>query len=671
VTSTAVTSAAAVLAGLDPEQRAAAQAVRGPVCILAGAGTGKTRAITHRIAYAVRSAEVPADAILAVTFTARAAGELRTRLRGLGATGVQARTFHAAALRQLSYFAPQVLGGPMPDVAKQPIRWVSQAANRLRLRTDKAELRDLASEIDWAKSSLVSPADYVAAAAKGNRGISLTPGKVAEVYAGYEEAKRRNNEIDFSDLLLIMAGALEELPEIARAVRTRYRYFVIDEYQDVSPVQQRLLDAWLGGRDDICVVGDANQTIYSFAGAKPSYLLDFADKYPEATVVRLERDYRSTPQIVDLANRLISAGSQPAAARLTLIGQRPDGPKPTFAEYDDEVAEATAAASTAKRLIAAGTPAAEIAMLFRINAQSEVYEQALTEAAIPYVLRGGERFFDRAEVRQAIVLLRGAARADTTEVTLPEAVAEVLSSVGWNAEHPPPGGAARERWESLAALLSLAEQLLAENPEARLDEFNADLEQRAASQHAPTVQGVTLASLHSAKGLEWDAVFLVGLADQTIPIQHATTPEQLAEERRLLYVGITRARQSLHLSWALARNPGQARRRRPSRFLDGLRPGGGVRQASAPKRVKVAPQSEDAAAFGRLRAWRKKQAEAQGVPAYVVFSDATLVAIADAGPADSAELARVPGVGPTKLERYAAPVLAALAGQDPEPVDFS
>jgi DNA helicase-2/ATP-dependent DNA helicase PcrA len=666
-----VTSAAAVLAGLDPEQRAAAQAVRGPVCILAGAGTGKTRAITHRIAYAVRSAEVPADAILAVTFTARAAGELRTRLRGLGATGVQARTFHAAALRQLSYFAPQVLGGPMPDVAKQPIRWVSQAANRLRLRTDKAELRDLASEIDWAKSSLVSPADYVAAAAKGNRGISLTPGKVAEVYAGYEEAKRRNNEIDFSDLLLIMAGALEELPEIARAVRTRYRYFVIDEYQDVSPVQQRLLDAWLGGRDDICVVGDANQTIYSFAGAKPSYLLDFADKYPDATVVRLERDYRSTPQIVDLANRLISAGSQPAAARLTLIGQRPDGPKPTFAEYDDEVAEATAAASTAKRLIAAGTPAAEIAMLFRINAQSEVYEQALTEAAIPYVLRGGERFFDRAEVRQAIVLLRGAARADTTEVTLPEAVAEVLSSVGWNAEHPPPGGAARERWESLAALLSLAEQLLAENPEARLDEFNADLEQRAASQHAPTVQGVTLASLHSAKGLEWDAVFLVGLADQTIPIQHATTPEQLAEERRLLYVGITRARQSLHLSWALARNPGQARRRRPSRFLDGLRPGGGVRQASAPKRVKVAPQSEDAAAFGRLRAWRKKQAEAQGVPAYVVFSDATLVAIADAGPADSAELARVPGVGPTKLERYAAPVLAALAGQDPEPVDLS
>jgi ATP-dependent DNA helicase UvrD/PcrA len=669
-----IDGAAAVLAGLDPEQRAAAEAVSGPVCILAGAGTGKTRAITHRIAYAVRTGVVAADTVLAVTFTARAAGELRTRLRALGVGGVQARTFHAAALRQLNYFAPQILGGPMPAVADSPMRWIVQATNRLRLKTDRAELRDLASEIDWAKSSLVAPADYVAAAAAANRGISLTPARVADVYAGYEEAKRRNNEIDFSDLLLIMAGGLEANDRVAAQVRGQYRYFVIDEYQDVSPVQQRLLDAWLGDREDICVVGDANQTIYSFAGAKPSYLLDFSDRYPTATVVRLERDYRSTPQIVELANGLIAGVPSAAGPRLTLIGQRPDGPRPTFAEHDDEVAEATAVAASIARLIAAGTLAAEIAVLFRINAQSEVYEQALTERGIPYVLRGGEKFFDRAEIRQAVVLLRGAARADGGEVSLPEAVAEVLSSVGWNSAHPPAGGAARERWESLAALLSLAEQLVAEQPEARLDDFNADLDQRAASQHAPTVQGVTLASLHSAKGLEWDAVFLVGLADQTIPIQHATTPEQLAEERRLLYVGITRARQQLALSWALARNPGQARRRRPSRFLDGLRPGsprgtaGGGRPAGS-KKNKVVPQSEDAAAFGRLRAWRKKQAEAQGVPAYVVFSDATLVAIADAAPTTEVGLASIPGVGPTKLARYAAPVLDVLAGRDPDPVD--
>jgi DNA helicase-2/ATP-dependent DNA helicase PcrA len=663
-------AASRALAGLDPEQRAAALAVRGPVCILAGAGTGKTRAITHRIAYAVATGTVPAESILAVTFTARAAGELRTRLRALGAVGVQARTFHAAARRQLSYFAPQILGGPMPAVADSSIRWVSQAANRLRLRTDKTELRDLASEIDWAKSSLVSPEGYAAAAAKANRGMSLPAARVAEVYAGYEDAKRRNNEIDFADLLLVMAGALEEIPQVARAVRSQYRYFVIDEYQDVSPLQQRLLDAWLGDSQDVCVVGDANQTIYSFAGARPTYLLDFAQRYPQAQVVRLERDYRSTPQIVELANRLIA--KEPTAARLTLVGQRAPGPVPTFAEHDDEVAEAASVAAAANRLIAEGTPPSEIAVLFRINAQSEVYEKALSDLGIPYLLRGGEKFFERAEVRQAMVLLRGAARADTDEVTLAEAVTEVLSSVGWNPAHPPPGGAARERWESLAALVNLAEQFSLEQPEARLDELNRDLEQRAASQHAPTVQGVTLASLHSAKGLEWDAVFLVGLTDQTIPIQHADTPEQLAEERRLLYVGITRARQRLMLSWALARNPGQARRRRPSRFLDGLRPGSATRQnvasASAGKRAKVVPHADDAAAFGRLRAWRKKQAEAQGVPAYVVFSDATLVAIADRAPGDSEELAQVPGVGPTKLERYAEPVLAVLAGGDPEPV---
>jgi len=669
----AVTAAERALAGLDPEQRAAALAVRGPVCILAGAGTGKTRAITHRIAYAVATDTVPADCILAVTFTARAAGELRTRLRALGAVGVQARTFHAAALRQLNYFAPQILGGAMPAVAEQPIRWVTQAVNRLRLRVERSELRDLAAEIDWAKSSLISPENYVAAAAKANRSIATPAGRVADVYAGYEDAKRRNNEIDFADLLLVLAGGLEELPQVARAVRAQYRYFVIDEYQDVSPLQQRLLDAWLGEREDVCVVGDANQTIYSFAGARPGYLLDFTQRFPAATVVRLERDYRSTPQIVELANRLIAKAD--SAAALRLVGQRADGPSPTFAEYDDEVAEANSVASQIQRLIAAGTPAAEIAVLFRINAQSEVYEQALSELGIPYLLRGGEKFFERQEVRQALVLLRGAARADDAEVSLPEAVAEVLSSVGWNAEHPPPGGAARERWESLAALVNLAEQFVLEQPEARLDELNRDLEQRAASQHAPVVQGVTLASLHSAKGLEWDAVFLVGLTDQNIPIQHATTPEQLAEERRLLYVGITRARLRLAVSWALARNPGQARRRRPSRFLDGLRPGTGSRQnilsggrAGAAKRAKAVPADGDAETFGRLRAWRRKQAESQGVPAYVVFSDATLVAIADRAPSDETELARVPGVGPTKLERYAEPVLAVLAGSDPEPV---
>jgi DNA helicase-2/ATP-dependent DNA helicase PcrA len=653
-----VTDAEVVLEGLDPEQRAAAVAVRGPVCILAGAGTGKTRAITHRIAYAVRSEAVPPGQLLAVTFTARAAGELRDRLRRLGAHGVQARTFHSAALRQLSYFAPRVLGGSMPEVLDNPIRVVGNAAARARLRVHRTELRDLASEIDWAKAVLAGPEDYPKRAAEAVRTPPLDPATVAEVYDGYEKAKRRAGQLDFADLLLIMAGAIEQYRDVAEEVRSRYRHFVVDEYQDVSPLQQRLLDAWLGGRDDLCVVGDANQTIYSFAGATPRHLVDFRTRYPDAVEVRLKRDYRSTPQVVDLANRLV---------RGSLVGQRADGPTPTFAEHDDEPAEAASVAATCHALIQAGTPAAEIAVLFRINAQSEVYEQALADAGVPYVLRGGERFFDRPEIREARLLLRGAARADVAEQSLPEAVRGVLASIGWHPDDPPPGGAARERWESLAALVSLADDLVAADPQTHLPQLVAELDQRANAQHAPTVQGVTLASLHSAKGLEWDAVFLVGLTDTTIPIQHATTDEQLAEERRLLYVGITRARERLALSWALARSPGQRRGRRPSRFLDGLRPAGSV-APPRPRKKSVAPEAEDAELFGRLRAWRKRQAEAQSVPAYVVFSDATLVAIADARPDTRAALARLSGVGPAKLERYAEPVLAVLGGADPNSV---
>ena len=657
-------AADAALAGLDPEQREAAVAVRGPVCILAGAGTGKTRAITHRIAHAVRTGAVPPEQLLAVTFTARAAGELRTRLRRLGAGGVQARTFHAAALRQLTYFAPRVLGGAMPQVTDNPLRLVSTAASRMQLRTTRADLRDLAAEIDWAKAVLATPGDYAQRCAETGRESPMTPDEVAAVYAEYERSKQRAGQLDFADLLLIMAAAMEEYRDVSEEVRSRYRHFVVDEYQDVSPLQQRLLDAWLGPRDDLCVVGDPNQTIYSFAGATPEHLLGFSRRFPRAVVVRLHRDYRSTPQVVELANRLVSGTGRDS---VRLSGQREDGPPPAFAEYDDEVAEASAVAARCRALIDAGTSAAEIAVLFRINAQSQVYEQALAEARVPYVLRGGERFFDRPEIREARLLLRGAARAEDAGEKLPDAVRGVLSGLNWFPDTPPTGGSARERWESLSALVTLAEDLVARFPDAQLADLVAELDERASAQHAPTVQGVTLASLHSAKGLEWDAVFLVGLTDTTVPIQYASTDAQIAEERRLLYVGITRARQELALSWALSRSPGQRRSRRRSRFLDGLAPDRPDRVAT-PKRRSAAPAAEDAELFGRLRAWRKAQAEVQRVPPYVVFSDATLVAIADARPDSRGALARISGIGPTKLDRYAEPVLAVIGGAGPDDV---
>jgi DNA helicase-2/ATP-dependent DNA helicase PcrA len=682
----------AVLAALDPEQRQAAAAVRGPVCILAGAGTGKTRTITHRAAYAVLSGAVQPSQLLAVTFTARAAGEMRTRLRQLGVGGVQARTFHAAALRQLQYFWPRVVGGPPPRLVDNKFGLVANAAARAHLRPGTSELRDLLSELEWAASSLHGPEDYVVAAQKAGRQPPFDAAVVAQVYAAYGELKQAQGVADFDDLLLLTAGVLEEQGAVAQEFRDRYRSFVVDEYQDVTPLQQRLLDAWLGGRDDICVVGDAHQTIYSFTGATPSYLLEFRHRFPEAVEVRLVRDYRSTPQVVGLANDVITRSTM-KAARLELIAQRPAGPAPAFVECDDEPAEASVVAARCKALIAGGTKPSEIAILYRVNAQSAGYEAALTDAGVPYVIRGGERFFDRQEVREAILLLRGAARAgdEDAPAELAAAAAEVLrAGLKWSADAPPAGaGATRDRWESLAALHRLAVDLGRADPDAGLRELVTELEERASAQHAPTVDGVTLASLHAAKGLEWDAVFLVGLVDGTMPLVHADTPEQVEEERRLLYVGITRAREHLQLSWALSRSPGGRGSRRPSRFLEGLH--AATRTSAGPTtgrekkktrsgpvacrvcgaallaaverklgRCPTCPSDRDDALFEALREWRAGRAKELGQPAYCVFTDATLVAIAEQKPGTVAALVAIPGIGQAKLDKFGDDVLGLV-----------
>jgi DNA helicase-2/ATP-dependent DNA helicase PcrA len=675
--------------GLDDEQLAAVTAPRGPVCVLAGAGTGKTRTITRRIAHLARTGHVAPGQVLAVTFTARAAGEMRNRLRGLGVAGVQARTFHAAALRQLRYFWPRVVGGDPWRLLEGKLRLVGQSAARAKAGTDAASLRDLAGEIEWAKASLVTPDGYAAAVAKLRRDTPGPAEQVAQVYAGYEALKNRAEMLDFDDLLLHTAAALEEHSSVAEEFRDRYRCFVVDEYQDVTALQQRVLDAWLGERDDLTVVGDANQTIYTFAGASPRHLLDFPRRFPEAVVVRLQRDYRSTPQVVSCANTLIgSARGRVAGTRLQLVGQLPPGPEPDYTEHDDELAEAAAVAAQIKRLLGEGTPPSEIAVLFRINAQSEAYEQALTEAGVPYQVRGGERFFSRQEVRRAMMALR---TAGPVQAPLVDAVRAILEPVGLTAE--PPGGATqRAQWESLLALVELAEELVAVEPDADLRRFSAELETRADAAHPPTVQGVTLASLHAAKGLEWDVVFLVGLVDGTLPIQHADGDDAaIEEERRLLYVGITRARRRVSLSWALSRQPGGARRRRRSRFLYGLIPeehpasriansssgrggakprcricGSPLLGAAAMKlrRCTDCPSDVDVELLDRLKVWRADEAKDQQVPAYVVFTDATLAAIAEQRPADTAALVRIPGIGARKLDRYGDAVLALVADGD-------
>lgn len=653
-------SAEAILDALDDEQRDVATALHGPVCVLAGAGTGKTRAITHRIAYGVTVNAYNPQAVLAVTFTARAAGEMRTRLRSLGVPGVQARTFHAAALRQLSYFWPEVVGGQLPAIVEQKATLVARAARSAGQQVDRVAVRDLASEIEWAKVSLVDPSDYERAIARRSRPApaGLAPAIVADVMRAYEEVKTQQVVIDFEDILLLLSDIIGRHHEVGDQIRRQYRHFVVDEYQDVSPLQQYLLDQWLGGREDLCVVGDAAQTIYSFTGASPRHLLDFRRTYPDATVVRLVRDYRSTPQVVALANDIAGA----RASGVELIAQRPPGPPPAYVTCDHDEAEATWVASRIRDLVAAGVAASEIAILYRTNGQSEAFEEALAAHGIGYLVRGGQRFFEREEVRKAVLLLRAAA-VSPADGSLGELVRATLADAGWSEAPPAARGSVRERWDSLQALVDLADDVDASTPGATIREFVEHLADRAQAQHAPAIDGVTLTSIHAAKGLEWEAVFVVGCSEGLLPISLAETPEAIDEERRLMYVAVTRARQHLTLSYARARRDGGKATRKVSRFLESrwprVQPVAARRTSTADRLKELGAQ--DARLFESLREWRTATAQADGKPAYTVLVDSSLLQIARDRPATLADLGRVGGVGASKLDKYGAEILAIVA----------
>ena len=565
-----------LLAALDDDQRVVAEALIGPVCVLAGAGTGKTRAITHRIAYGVASGAYDPARVMALTFTSRAAAELRARLRALGAGGVPARTFHAAALAQLNHFWPLVVGGSAPRVLEYKGRLLGEAAERLRLRVDVPTLRDVAAEIEWRKVSVLGMDDYERRLASRGAPGELTADQMLALVAGYEQLKDERRMLDFEDVLLATAGMIESEPSVAMHVREGYRHFVVDEYQDVSPAQQQLLELWLGGRSDVCVVGDASQTIYSFAGATPDYLLRFGRTYEDATLVRLERNYRSTPQIIGVANRLMRG--RPGALQLEAVAASEAdaaGPdvEPVVLDYADELAEARGAATRIRDRIDAGVPPETIAVLMRVNSQSAILERALDEVGVSSRVRGAARFFDLPEVREAVHALRAAALTIAGE-PLFKSVSDVLRSLGWSVQPPDGPGAVRARWESLNALARLVDDA----PEGTtFRAFADDLRARAEAQHEPTVSAVTLATLHSAKGLEWDEVHIVGLIEGMLPIAYAKGFDAIDEERRLLYVGITRARRRLSLSWSRA--GGHRGEREPSRFLQEL----GSRTPDAPR----------------------------------------------------------------------------------------
>ncbi len=566
-----------LLDGLDPEQRQIAECLRGPVAVLAGAGTGKTRTLTHRIAHGVRAGAYSPNRVLAVTFTRKAAGELQTRLRSLGADGVRAQTFHGAALAQLGHFWPELVGGSAPQVVGAKVPVVSQAVESLGLRLPGETLRDIAAEIEWRKVSMLGMESYAAriSRAEDPRPVpsGVTAEQLIEIQERYASLLVERRQIDFEDVLILTTGMLETEPRAAVQVRERYRFFTVDEYQDVSPLQHALLKVWLGDRDDLCVVGDASQTIYGFAGASSSYLLRFGSEHPNAREFRLERNYRSAEPIVHAANRLMR--ERPGALTLRAQraeeqqGSRPPETRPVTAEwFASEQDEARAVAEAIRASIAAGVPASEIAVLYRANAQSASIEAALQRLGVSTRLHGAQRFFDRADVREAVMLIRGQAKA-ADDRPLFQIVSDILRERGWSAS-PPEGGAARERWDALNAILTLVDE---QPPGATMQSFSEELLARSRAHHEPTVDAVALSAVHAAKGLEWRIVHLIGMSEGLLPSAHAQAEQDIEEERRLAYVAFTRARDELRISGTA----GTSRTSRaPSRFLAeaGVRFGG-------------------------------------------------------------------------------------------------
>ena len=549
----------ALLAALDAEQRTVARTLLGPVAVLAGAGTGKTRAITHRIAYGVATGTYSPNHVLALTFTTRAAGELRSRLRALGAGAVQARTFHAAAMSQLGYFWPDTVGGHAPGLVESKGRVIAHAADTIGLRVDTPVLRDLAGEVEWRKVQRLTYDEYEAAASERTMPRDTSPSRVVDLMRAYERLKDDRRQMDFEDVLLLTLGMVESEPRVASFVRQQYRFFVVDEYQDVSPVQHDLLRAWLGGRDDLCVVGDASQTIYSFTGASSRYLLGFGSEFPRASVLRLERNYRSTREVVLAANALMRG--QPGALDLVAQETTP-GPEPVVLPCVHDGDEAATIARRIAELVTGGAAYGDCAVLFRVGAQSAAIESALARNGIPYRVQGGKRFFDRPEVKLAVHHMRGEAVRQTDDELL-RRVELVLQISGWTRTAPEGTGAVREQWEALQAIMQLAENAPADTT---MQQFTADLVDRAATHHEPELDAVTLATLHSSKGLEWPHVVLAGVAEGLLPISYATTDDGIDEERRLFYVGITRARRSLTMTWS-AQGSSRGGPRVASRFL--------------------------------------------------------------------------------------------------------
>jgi DNA helicase-2/ATP-dependent DNA helicase PcrA len=646
-----------LLEGLNDAQRAAVRLTSGPLAIVAGAGSGKTRVISHRAAYAIETGVVRADRILLVTFTDKAATEMHERMASLGHPRVMARTFHAAALAQLRHFWPtRHDGAPLPGILQTKARILFPLAARLPGHYRFTPLKDLAEAIEWAKIRRVRPGRWLV---EGGDRAPIPPDLFARLYADYERAKALAGLIDFEDMLVETVDLLESDEAAAQFVRSRKTWFSVDEYQDTNRLAERLLELWLGDSRDLAVVGDPDQTIYSFTGASPEFLLRFEERHPGARMVALVENYRSSPQILEIANRLIAPGPRGA-----LRATRPAGPPPTIRRFADDAAERRALVEGIGAQLRSGTEPGQIAVLVRINAQLPEIEAALTRAGIAFRVRG-QRFFERQEVRDARQVLRRAAPS-AVGPALVDAVRKLFAErLGMDAEVEVAGEEGLERSASLELIVGIVVDLASADPTLDVGGVLADLDRRDAQEAAGSTNGVNLLTYHRAKGLEWEAVFLPALEEGLLPVRQAKEEAAIAEERRLLYVGVTRAVSHLALSWAQRRmGPGgKEGQRKPSRFLAALegRPTTGHRVTLPPAGVAAPSGGTDGLLLEALQGWRRDRARSDAVPAYVVAHNATLAAIAEARPDTIAALRRVKGMGPAKLASYGADILAIVA----------
>ena len=524
-----------ILAQLDDAQQAAVTNLKGPLAIIAGAGSGKTRTISHRIAYGIATGEYAESRVLALTYTNRAAAELRSRLRLLGAPGVQVRTFHAAALAQLQFFWPQLTESMAPKLVTQKASMVNEVLDAMNIRVSEQERLALQAEIEYLRYAMLEIDQYESLERPR---LSLNAARFVDFFKRYEQFKQQKRIVDWEDAILLTCGLLRNETRMLSHVQQQYRYFTVDEYQDISPLQQSLLETWLGERDELCVVGDPRQTIYSFAGATSGYLTGFLNRFPNANIIELDRNYRSSVEIVELANRV--------APELPLTSVRQLSSRPKAVSYASAASESLSIASEISEL-SKTRPLSSISVLARTNSQLMPIEKELQKLGIECQLRGSGRFFRRPDVMQASAAIRALRTMETQEPLFVE-VSKILSALGWSSQPKK-----TESWEALNWFVEVLDEL----GTPTLEEYLRELDDWERSGHEPQREAVTLATIHGTKGLEWESVFLIGVNQGIFPIGYAQSDAEKAEERRLFYVAVTRAQSNLQVSYSKDKGPSE------------------------------------------------------------------------------------------------------------------